>query len=216
MFKYSFKSFSSQHRLTKLFQLGEKKSGRGQGLFPLSVSLIKCRVTCSKGIYGGSDAGTPKLLSKSRKISFSLMWAIDRGSLAPSETFRWRQDWRGKEVSLGWHQRKALRKSGRAAKTFFWDILMAPQLTHKGMAMQASEAVTLQKRELGRGEKKWARVALTEPRRAHKWSSWRVRLHKAACLHSASGFYQLSGKHITFYLFPQRFCLPWKKKKRVN
>lgn len=123
MFKYSFKSFSSQHLLTKLFQLERKKKWEGQGLFPLSVSLIKCRVTCSKGIYGGSDAGTPKLLSKRRKISFSLMWANDRGSLAPSETFRWRQDWRSKEVSLGWHQRKALPKSGRAAKTLFGDIL---------------------------------------------------------------------------------------------
>lgn len=92
-----------------------------------------------------------------------------------------------------------------------------PQLTYKGMAMQASEAVAAQKQELGAGGRKWARVALTESHRALTNGALGGSdcTRQRACT-PASGFYQLSGKHTTFYLFPQRFCLPWKKKELIK
>lgn len=90
---------------------------------------------------------------------------------------------------------------------------MVSQLTHKGMAVQASEADTPS--EAGAGDRrKELRVALTESPRALTngalGASDCTRQH--ACT-PASSFYQLREKHITFLSHSTKILSALKKKK---
>lgn len=129
------------------------------------------------------------------------------------------QYWRNKgEASLGWHQWKALTKSGKAAKTSFWDILKDGASAHTQRDGYAGEwgshlsetKVGYTGKEMSEGGPHWVEQS------THKWSSWRVRLHKAACLHSSFWFLPTQRKTHHFLSLSIKILFALKKKKRVN
>lgn len=82
-----------------------------------------------------------------------------------------------------------------------------PQLTYKGMAMQASEAVVgCRREEMSEGGPH--RVSQS----THKRSSRRVRLHKAACLHSGFWFLPTQRKTHHFLSLSTKILFALEKK----